>query len=261
MKKKICLIFAFCLLISLTACGSQVPANTVFSRDDLAGKTVGVQLGTTGDTYVTDELPDSTVEQYSKGADAIQALKTGKIDAVMIDQLTAEAFVEKNDDLRILDEAITDEEYAIALKKGNTELLEKINDALAQLKENGTLEQIEKNYIGEEAGQHPYTSPENVDRSNGTLRMATNAFFPPYEYYDGDQVVGYDVDMAQAVCDILGMELEVIDMEFDAIITAVSSDMADVGIAGMTVTEDRLVNVDFSDPYATSTQVIIVRSK
>ena len=261
MKKLTAALLTVCMILLMTACGSKVPANTVFSRDDLAGKTVGVQLGTTGDAYVTDELPDSKVEQYSKGADAVQALKTGKIDAVMIDRLTAEAFVEKNKDLKILDEAITDEEYAIALKKGNTELLEKINDALAQLKENGTLEEIKKNYIGEEAGQHPYTSPENVERSNGTLTVATNAYFPPYEYYEGDDVVGYDIDMAQAVCDILGMELVINDIEFDAIIAAVESGMADVGIAGMTVTEDRLKNVDFSDSYATSTQVIIVRSK
>ena len=261
MKKFVIAVCTLCMVLGLTACGSKVPANTVFSREDLAGKTVGVQLGTTGDTYVTDELPDSKVEQYSKGADAVQALKTGKIDAVMIDKLTAEAFVAKNKDLRILDEAITDEEYAIALKKGNTELQEKINDALAQLKENGTLEQIEKNYIGEEAGKHPYTSPENVERSNGTLTVATNAFFPPYEYYEGDNVVGYDIDMAQAICDVLGMELKISDIEFDAIITAVQSGMADVGIAGMTKTEDRLENVDFSDPYATSTQVVIVRSK
>ena len=76
---------------------------------------------------------------------------------------------------------------------------------------------------------------------------------------DGENVVGFDVDMMTAVCDIIGMELQVDNMEFDSIIAAVDSGKADVGVAGMTVTEDRLENVNFTDPYTTATQVIIVR--
>ena len=89
--------------------------------------------------------------------------------------------------------------------------------------------------------------------------MATNAAFEPYEYYENNTIVGLDVDMAQAIADKLGMELKVEDMEFDSIITAVQSGKADIGVAGMTVTEDRLKNVDFTDSYTTATQVIIVR--
>ena len=89
--------------------------------------------------------------------------------------------------------------------------------------------------------------------------MATNAAFEPYEYLENEKIVGIDVDMAQAVCDILGMELEVEDIEFDSIITEVQSGKADIGVAGMTVTEDRLKNIDFTDSYATSKQVSIVK--
>ena len=89
--------------------------------------------------------------------------------------------------------------------------------------------------------------------------MATNAAFEPYEFYENNTIVGLDVDMAQAIADKLGMELKVEDMEFDSIITAVQSGKADIGVAGMTVTEDRLKNVDFTDPYTTATQVMIVR--
>ncbi len=95
--------------------------------------------------------------------------------------------------------------------------------------------------------------------ADGTLVMATNAYFEPYEYYEGDQVVGIDVEMAQAVADKLGMELKVEDMEFDSIIPAINSGKANIGVAGMTVTEDRLKNVDFTNPYTTATQVIIVQ--
>ena len=91
-----------------------------------------------------------------------------------------------------------------------------------------------------------------------TLVMATNATFPPYEYYDGDEIVGIDAEIAKAIADKLGMELRIDDMEFNSIITAVNSGQADIGMAGMTITEDRKQSVDFSDSYATGVQVVIV---
>lgn len=92
----------------------------------------------------------------------------------------------------------------------------------------------------------------------GTLTMATNAYFPPYEYYDGDTIVGIDAEIAKAIADKLGLELVIEDMEFDSIITAVSTGKADIGLAGMTVTEERLQNINFSTSYAKGVQVVIV---
>ena len=261
MKKLVSLILMAAMMLSLVACGSKAPENTVHSVDDLPGKTIGVQLGTTGDIYASDyEAEGSTIERYNKGADAVQALKQGKIDCVIIDEQPAKAFCEKNSDLTILEEEFALEEYAICISKDNTELKEKINAALSELKAEGTLDAIIANYIGDDTkGKTPYVSPEGIDRSNGILVMATNAAFVPYEFYQDQKVVGIDAEMAQAVCDKLGMELKIEDMEFDSIINAVTSGKADVGVAGMTVTEDRLKSVDFSDPYTTATQVIIVR--
>ena len=120
----------------------------IASPDDLKGVIVGVQLGTTGDIYVSDlEADGTTVERYSKGFEAVQALSQGKIDAVVIDGEPAKTFVAETEGLKILDESFTDEEYAIAVKKGNTELLEKINGALKTLKDNGTLDEIVAKYI------------------------------------------------------------------------------------------------------------------
>jgi len=271
MKKIVVTLLAGVMALGLVACGassdsaaeSKVPANTVNSVDDLPGKTIGVQLGTTGDIYASDyEAEGSTIERYNKGADAIQSLKQGKVDCVIIDAQPALAFVAKNPELKILEEEFALEEYAICVSKENPELTAKINDALAQLEENGTLTQIIMNYIGDDTkGTMPYESPADVDRSNGTLVMATNAAFEPYEYYENQEIVGIDAEMAQAVADILGMELKIEDMEFDSIINAVTSGKADIGVAGMTITEDRLQNVDFSDPYTTATQVIVVRGE
>ena len=120
----------------------------IVSPDDLKGVIVGVQLGPTGDIYVSDlEADGTTVERYNKGFEAVQALSQGKIDAVVIDGEPAKTFVAETEGLKILDESFTDEEYAIAVKKGNTELLEKINGALKTLKDNGTLDEIVAKYI------------------------------------------------------------------------------------------------------------------
>lgn len=258
MKKIIKAITAAALAAVICTGCSGIKPNEVFSVADLNGKTIGVQLGTTGDIYSTD-IEGANIERYKGGADAVQALKQGKVDAVIIDNEPAKVFVSKNDDLTILEEEFALEEYAIAIKKGNTELTEKINGALAELKEDGTLASIQANWIGENAGNSPYITPEGTEYPNGELVMATNAKFPPYETLDNGAVVGFDVDMMRAVCDKLGYQLKIEDMDFDSIIAAVDSGKADVGVAGMTVTEDRLKNVDFSDSYTTAMQVIIVR--
>ena len=94
--------------------------------------------------------------------------------------------------------------------------------------------------------------------TKGALTMATNAQFPPYEYYEGDKIVGIDAEIAGAIADKLGLELVIEDMEFDSIIEAVKSGKADIGMAGMTVTPERQESVDFTATYATGKQVIIV---
>lgn len=91
------------------------------------------------------------------------------------------------------------------------------------------------------------------------LTMATEATFPPYEYYDGDAIVGIDVEVAQAIADKLGMELEVTDIAFDSIIPGIQTGKYDMGMAGMTVTDERKEQVNFSDSYATGVQVVIVK--
>lgn len=261
-------VLALCVVLAigvLAGCGQEAAKDaevkTVATVDDLPGAKIGVQLGTTGDIYASDyEAEGSVLERFAKGADAIIALKSGKLDCVIIDAEPAKAFVAKNEDLKILDEPFGIEEYAIAISKDKPELTKSVNGALATLKETGILDAIVANYIGDDTkGKNPYVSPENVDRSKGKLVMATNAAFEPYEYIENEKIVGIDVDMAQAVCDLLGYELEISDMEFDSIITAVQSGKADMGVAGMTVTEDRLKYIDFTDPYTTATQVIIVR--
>lgn len=121
----------------------------ITSVADLDGKIIGVQLGTTGDIYAED-IPDVTLERYNKGFEAVQSLQTDKIEAVIIDEQPAKAFVSANEGLIILDEKFTEEDYAAAISKDNTALVEEVNKALANLKSSGKLDEIVAKYITED---------------------------------------------------------------------------------------------------------------
>ena len=103
------------------------------------------------------------------------------------------------------------------------------------------------------------TSSAADSSAKETLTMATNAEFPPYEYYEGDNVVGIDAEIAQLIADKLGMELEIVDVAFESIVPGVQAGKYDMGMAGMTVNEERLESVNFSSSYATGVQVVIVK--
>ena len=122
-------------------------SDAIKSSADLEGKTIGVQLGTTGDTYAGDVT--DKVERYNKGFEAAMALSQGKIDAVVIDESVAKALAEGTENLAVLDEPFTEEDYAIAVKKGNQELVDELNKAINELKEDGTLQSIIDKYIAE----------------------------------------------------------------------------------------------------------------
>ena len=119
----------------------------IASVDDLAGKTIGTQRGTTGYIYCTDDFGEDSVVAYDNGLTAVQALNNGQVDAVVIDNAPAKEFVAANTGLKILDTAYAQEDYAIGVAKGNTALLDAINGALEELQADGTLQSIVDKYI------------------------------------------------------------------------------------------------------------------
>ena len=123
--------------------------STVANPDDLEGKTIGVQIGTTGDIYAED-IEGATIERYSKYFEAINALTQDKIDAVIVDREPAKVFVNENADLKLIDEEFTLEEYAIGVAKENTELLDQINASLKKLQDSGKIDEIINKYISAE---------------------------------------------------------------------------------------------------------------
>lgn len=156
---------------------------------------------------------------------------------------------------------LTKESYAFAVAKGNASLLETANELLADLKKSGELDKIINSFFD---GSATFTYKNTVaslptgDARNDYLVVATNAYFPPFEHYEGDKLSGVDMKIASLLAEKMGKTLFISDMDFDAVITSVQAGMADIGMAGLTVNETRLKVVDFTDEYYESAQVLIV---
>ncbi|HJJ60153.1 MAG TPA: transporter substrate-binding domain-containing protein [Methanocorpusculum sp.] len=265
MKKTIVIAGAVVLVVLAAVfaagCVSE-PAKTVTCYDDLIGAKIAVQTGTTGDyevTAIADANPGTTVERFNKIVDGVQSLKNGKVDCAVVDIETAKNYVSEGSGLKIIeDPAFVPEEYAFAVKKNRTQFLNELNTAIAELKADGTFDKINKYYLGLDGGEQ-YQKAEGIDYK-GDLKVATNAEFPPYEFKDGEKYVGIDMDVMQAIADKLELKLVVNDIAFDSVLVSIQSGKDDVGAAALTVTEDRLKNVDFTDVYASTVQVIIVKA-
>lgn len=250
------------ILMALSAvfAGGKKETVSITSVADLDGKKIGVQAGTTGEAWCFENLPNAKVVSFKTGMDAALDLKNGAIDAVVLDELPAEAIVAKNPTLVVLrDPVFTEnkEEYAIAIKKGNQALVDSINATIAKMKSNGEYEALVNAFMPAEGS---IVIP-SVTASGGstTLKLGTNAAFPPFEYVEGSTIVGFDITMGQKIAIDFGANLEIVNMEFDSLIPALQSGTIDFIAAGMSVTEERKKNVDFSEAYYASEQVIILR--
>lgn len=258
MKKNV-VIAIVAAALALTGCAKKETV-VINNLSDLEGKKIGVQGGTTGDAFCLDRFGKENVSQFKSAMDASLDLKSGRLDAVVIDELPAKEIVARNSDLKLVYDAeftANKEAYAIAVKKGNTELLNTINKTIADIKANGEYEKLTGAYMPA-SGAITVPARKSLNGSK-VVKLGTNAAFPPFEYVDGIDIVGFDISMGDYIAEAMGAKLEVVDMAFDSLIAAVQSGAVDFVAAGMTVNEERKKNVDFSDSYYESEQVIIVR--
>lgn len=253
--KKITLAVLAVAMFAMVGC-SKKKAVSIKSAADLEGKIIGVQAGTTGEIYAED-VEGAEIKSFKTGIDAGLALNNGAIDAIILDELPAKEIVKRNPKLTILNEEFSVEDYAIAVKKGNTELLDSINATIKRIKADGTYTALENAFMPLD-GNVVIPTVEILDVKD-VVKMGTNAAFPPFEYVEGNKIVGFDATMAAMIAKDYGKKLQIVDMNFDGLIGALQSDAIDFIAAGMTATDERRKNVDFSEPYYQSKQVIIVR--
>ncbi len=221
--------------------------------EQLKTEKLAAQRGTVGQSIAEDLLGNKKGElltTYEKYVDAVQALRQRKIRAIVMDEMPAKRFLNEVDGLMIMPEELSSENYAIGFKKGNSELVKSVNKILKEMKADGSLKAIiEKYYTNDISTFKPEDIDFNPEAKNGELVVGTEAGFAPYELKAGNSFVGIDIEMCAAIAKKLDKKLVVLNMNFDSLPTAVSMGKVDMICAGITVTEERKQNMDFSVNY------------
>lgn len=159
---------------------------------------------------------------------------------------------------KVIDVDLTSEEYAFGVDKSQSELLEQVNAFIAKIQEDGTLDEIFDKYFG--GGEPTPVESAALDESKDQLVVATNAAFEPFEYMEGENYVGIDMEIAALLAEELGQELVIQNMDFDAVCLSVGQQKCDIAMAGLTVSDERKEYVTFSDTYYQASQRLIVPS-
>lgn len=159
--------------------------------------------------------------------------------------------------VKVIDIDLSSEEYAFGVDKNQPELMEAANELIAEIKDNGQLDEICNRYFGN--GEPVGVTSAVEDASKDQLIVATNAEFEPFEYKKGDTFYGIDMEIAKLLADKLGKELVIKDMKFDAVLLSVQQQKCDIGMAGLTVSEERQQQVDFTDSYYSASQRLVVK--
>lgn len=157
--------------------------------------------------------------------------------------------------VKIIEISLTDEQYGFAVSKNQPELLTKLNEFVAEIKKDGSLDAIMTKYF--QGGTPEGVQSATLDKSKDQLVVSTNAEFAPFEYKDGDTFYGVDLEIVAAFAKKLGKELVIKDIDFNSVLNEVESGNADMSASGLTVNEERLKQVNFSDTYYTASQYVI----
>lgn len=221
--------------------------------EQLKTSKLAAQRGTVGQSIAEDLLGNKKgdlLTTYEKYVDAVQALRQKKIRAIVMDEMPAKRFLKEVNGLMIMPQELSSENYAIGFKKGNKDLVNSVNSILKQMKSDGSLKAIiEKYYTNDISSFKPENIDFNPNAKNGELVVGTEAGFAPYELKAGNSFVGIDIEMCAAIAKKLDKKLVVLNMNFDSLPTAVSMGKVDMICAGITVTDERKQNMDFSVNY------------
>lgn len=255
MKKKIGLIFALLLAASLllVACGSapETPAatghNGVLDVNAFDGKLVACCVGTVFDEYVMQYLPGAEVGNFNNTYDCITALKAGKVDAFMEDDAAIRKLLAYYPELEMLEPFLTTDSYGVTVALENTELLNSLNEFIAQIRADGTRDDMLARWL--DTADSPPMPKFELPKDNGKLVFVTVGTIDGFNYYEQGELAGFDVEFAYRFAQYAGKDLEIVLSDFAGRIPMVQSGKADFGASLTTITEERKKSVAFSDPY------------
>lgn len=243
---KLLMIISFTLLlISLASCSQR---EKIIELNQLAGKEFAVPTGTIADQLVMSKFPDAKFKYFNSVLDACMAVKGGKADAAAYDEPILRNIAAKNSGIKVLPVMITVDNYGFAVRSGDNELKEVIDSVVNELKETGKYDEMMKRWLPDEGSPAPMPAIETgVD---GVFRFGTSAVTEPFSFVDGSQeIVGFDIEIASLVAKRLNKKLEIVNMDFGAMIPALAANKVDMLGACITISEERAQKVLFSEPY------------
>lgn len=258
MKKTLLATTALLLLLSLiTGCRKQ--EKSITALDDAKAAKIGVMTGTTGEEITKARFPNAQVKSFDDVMDAVAALKSGQLEAIVTALPTAVQVAKVNKEFTILQEPLDNEDTAIALRKDDQQLLATLNRIIAELQADGTLASMRKRWLKPDLG--PYEELNLTVPKTGTpLRIGVSATREPLSFVDKDgRVTGHDGELARLIGIRLNRPVEFLNMKFMALIPALQSGKVDMIISGMTATEERKKSVSFTQPYFANAQVMLVK--
>ena len=242
--------------------GEEQSDDFIRSLSDLNGKRIGVQTGTSFDASVQEKLPEAEVEYYNGKADLLAALIGKKIDAFVVDEAVAQILARESDQVVSLPGYIDSYDFAPIFPKtvAGKKLMDQYNAFLKQLPK-GTLDELAVKWFGENESDKTMPDLNRLKATNGTLKLATESGYAPFEYVRDGKVVGYDMELAVMFCEYGGYGLEIVDMNFDGILPAIQTGKCDFAAAGISVTPERAESVLFSEPDFSGGTVAMIRKE
>jgi polar amino acid transport system substrate-binding protein len=250
------LIFA-ATIVFLAGCRKNEVA--IASLDDAEHARIGVMTGSTGEAITIARFPQAQVKSFDDIMDAVTAMKSGRLDAIVTAFPAALQVSKKNPDLGVLPEPLDHEYTAIAVRKGNDELLAAVNRIISELRDDGTLASMTRRWFKPDLS--PYEKLEIVLPTEGIpLRIGVSATREPFSFVDKEgRVSGHDGELARLIAAKLHRPVEFSNMKFMALIPALQSGKVDLIVTGMTATEERRKFVDFTQSYYTNAQVMLAK--
>ncbi|MBQ9038455.1 MAG: transporter substrate-binding domain-containing protein [Clostridia bacterium] len=221
---------------------------------------VGVQTGSSFDAIISEKMPDAEAIYFNTKADLVAALNGNKIDTFVVDEPVAKILMREDDRLTFLPDYLETFSFALVFPKSEAgeALRDRFNGFIETLRADGTLEALEEKWFAEDEDAKTMPDVSALSAENGTLRVATEAGYAPFEYVRDGKVVGYDMELAARFCEAFGYGLEIVDMNFDGILPSVQAGKCDFAAAAITVTPERAQTVLFSEPYFSGGTVLIV---
>lgn len=236
--------------------GMGTPQYTALSQ--LSGKGVACQTGSIADVLISSAVPDVTYSYFNSRPDMLTALKNGKVEAMPADEPVARLIVAQNPSLAILSERIVEDHYGVALQK-DSPLTAQVNEAIAQLRGDGTLESMKEKWTG--ADESAKVLPTlDYPGANGTLRVTHDITAEPMEYVGaGGEPLGYDLELMLRVGELLDRKVEFTGVDFSGLIPMLQSGKVDAAVGCMSITDERKMTVDMSESYYDGGLYFVVR--